>query len=85
MKFFLTFFDSMVNRPSNKFFLNFFFLKNSFYFNLKNVLFIHFFINLQRTFHLKIIKFNYVLYKNIIFYFIILNVIIQFFIVFILI
>jgi hypothetical protein len=83
MKFFLTFFDSMINRPSNKFFLNFFFLKNSFYFNLKNILFIHFFINLQKSFNLKILKFNYTFYKNLILYFLIINIVIQISIIYI--
>lgn len=84
MKSFITFFDKIINRPSHKFFLNFFFLKNNFYFNLKNILFIHFFTNLKNTFNIKLLKFNYYFYKNFILYFFLLNSLIQLYIIFIL-
>ena len=84
MKIFILFFDQITNRPSYKFFLNFFFLKNNFYFNFKNLLFIHFFLNLKKTFNLKILKFNYYLYKNFILYFFLLNILIQLYILIIL-
>lgn len=84
MKNFILFFDNIINRPSYKFFLNFFFLKNSFYFNLKNIAFIHFFVNLKNTFNMRIIKFNYYLYKNFILYFLLSNVFIQLYILVIL-
>lgn len=84
MKFYLTFFDKTINRPSHKFCLNIFFLKNSFYFNLKNVLYIHFFTNLKNIFKIKLLKFNYIFYKNFILYFFIINIFIQLYIVMIL-
>lgn len=80
MKTFILFFDKITNRPSYKFFLNLFFLKNSFFFNFKNLLFIHFFVNLKNTFNIKLLKFNYYWYKNFILYFFILNIFIQIYI-----
>jgi hypothetical protein len=84
MKSFILFFDKIINRPSHKFFLNFFFLKNNFYFNFKNILFIQFFTNLKNTFNIKLLKFNYYFYKNFILYFFLLNSIIQIYIIFVL-
>jgi len=84
MKFFLSFFDNTVIRPSYKFFLNIFFLKNSFYFNLKSIIYIHFFTNLKNIFKIKLLKFNYTFYKNFILYFFLINCIIQLYIIFIL-
>ena len=84
MKFFLSFFDNIVNRPSYKFFLNIFFLKNSFYFNLKSIIYIHFFTNLKNIFKIKLLKFNYTFYKNFLLYFILTIFMIQSYIVFIL-
>lgn len=84
MKFFITFFDSIVHRPSYKFFLNLFLLKNSFYFNFKNLVYIHFFINLQKELKIKFIKINYYFYKNFILYFFIINILIQLYIILIL-
>lgn len=81
MKFFLDLFDKILNRPSYKFFLNFFFLKNNFYFNLKNLSYIHFFTNVQKIFKIKNLKFNYSFYKNFIFYFLLLNLMIQFIVI----
>ena len=81
MKFFLTFFDKSTNRPSHKFFLNIFFLKNSFFFNLKSVIYIHFFTNLKNLLKIKLLKFNYIFYKNFIFYFFIINILIQLYII----
>lgn len=85
MKNFIIFFDKIVNRPSYKFFLNFFFLKNNFYFNLKNLMYIHFFINIKKNFNIKLLKFNYNFYKNFIFYFFLINSILQLYIIVILI
>lgn len=78
MKFFINFFDKITNRPSYKFFLNLFFLKNNFYFNFKTLSYIHFFTNIQKNFNIKLLKFNYLFYKNFIFYFLLLNLLIQF-------
>lgn len=77
MKFFLTFFDNIVYRPSYKFFLNLFFIKNNFYFNFKNLIFINFFTNINKKFNIKILKFSYIFYKNFILYFILVNILIQ--------
>ena len=77
MKFFLTFFDNVVYRPSYKFFLNLFFIKNNFYFNFKNLIFINFFTNINKKFNIKILKFSYIFYKNFILYFILVNILIQ--------
>lgn len=81
MKFFLMFFDKIIYRPSYKFYLNLFILKNTFYFNFKNLIYIHFFTNLKNNFNINFIKINYVFYKNFIFYFILINLVVQCFIV----
>ena len=83
MKLFANYYDSLQNRPSYNFFLNLFFLKNISYFNLKNLNYIHIFVNLNNFFKIKTFKFNYSFYNNFIIYFIIINLIIQFFIIFI--
>ncbi len=79
MKFFLKFFDHVVYRPSHKFATNLFFLKNNFYFNFKNLLFISFFINISKKLNIKILKFSYLFYKNFILYFLLLNIFFQLF------
>jgi len=76
MKFFLNFFDKITNRPSYKFFLNFFSLKNTFYFNFKTLSYIHFFTNIQKSFNIKLVKFSYLFYKNFIIYFLLFNLLI---------
>jgi hypothetical protein len=77
MKLFVNFFDNLINRPSNKFSMNLFFLKNSLYFNLKNINYIHIFINLKKFFSIKIFKFNYTIYNHFLIYFTIINIILQ--------
>lgn len=77
MKFFLNFFDNVIYRPSYKFMLNLFYIKNNFYFNFKNLIFINFFTNVSKKFNIKILKFSYLFYKNFILYFILLNILIQ--------
>lgn len=57
--------------------LNLFYLKNNFYFNFKNLLFINFFTNVNKRFTITILKFSYVFYKNFILYFILINLLIQ--------
>lgn len=81
MKFFLHFFDHIVYRPSYKFKVNLFYLKNNFYFNFKNLLFINFFTNISKRLNITILKFSYVIYKNFILYFILINIIIQFWLI----
>ena len=49
MKFFLSVFDDTLNRPYTKFLFNIFVLKNNFYFNFKNIIYIHFFTNIQKV------------------------------------
>ena len=77
MKFFLHFFDHVVYRPSHKFMLNLFYLKNNFYFNFKNLLFINFFTNISKKFNITVLKFSYIIYKNFVLYFILINLLIQ--------
>ena len=77
MKFFLTFFDAIQNRPSYKFFLNLFFIKNNQYFSLKQLNYIHIFYNLTNYLKLKFFKFNYMYYVNFIFYFLVINFVFQ--------
>ena len=48
MKLFVNFFDNILNRPSHKFFSNLFFLKYNAYFNVKNLNYIHIFLNLKK-------------------------------------
>lgn len=84
MKLFVNFFDNILNRPSHKFFSNLFFLKYNAYFNVKNLNYIHIFLNLKKKFTVKLFKFNYSFYFNFLVYFIVANVAIQFFIILIL-
>jgi hypothetical protein len=81
MKFILTFYDLYLSRPSTKYFLNLFFLKNNLYFNIKTINYIHIFTKFKKLFIIKIFKFNYTVYLNFIIYFIILNLLIQLFVV----
>jgi hypothetical protein len=77
MKFFLSVFDDTLNRPYIKFLFNIFILKNNFYFTFKNIIYIHFFTNIQKLFKIKILKFNYIFFKNLVIYFTMLNIFIQ--------
>lgn len=77
MKFFLSVFDDTLNRPYTKFLFNIFVLKNNFYFNFKNIIYIHFFTNIQKLFKIKVLKFNYIFFKNLVIYFTIINIIVQ--------
>jgi hypothetical protein len=77
MKLFINVFDNLINKPSKKFFLNLFFLKNNLYTILKNINYIHIFLKIKKIFAIKIFKFNYRLYNNFIIYFILLNILIQ--------
>jgi hypothetical protein len=77
MKFFLTFFDTVQNRPAYKFFCNFFILKNNQYYSVKYLNYIHLFYNVTTYMQIKLFKFNYVFYTNFIIYFILLNCISQ--------
>lgn len=83
MKFFTNFFDKIIYKPIFNYSNNLFFLKNNFYTIYKNILFIHFFINLKKKFKIKFIKFTYFFYKNFITYFILINIIIQFLLIFV--
>lgn len=85
MKLFINYYNNIINKPYSKFSLNIFFLKNIQYLHIKNLYYIHFFINLKNNFLVKHLKFNYHIFKNFIYYFIILNILIQLFIIIILI
>jgi|LakMenE18May11ns_1017448.scaffolds.fasta_scaffold9142657_2 hypothetical protein len=85
MKFFLSIFDNTLNRPYSKFLLNIFILKNNFYFNFKNIIYIHLFTNVQKIFKIKILKFNYIFFKNTVIYFTIINILIQLYLIIVLI
>ena len=78
MKFFLALFDNTLNRPYIKFLFNIFSLKNNFYFNFKNINYIHFFTNVKKLFKIKILKFNFFFFKYLVVYFTIFNIITQF-------
>ncbi len=80
MKFFLNYYDNLLNRPTYKFFLNLFFLKNNQYFVIKQLNFIHIYLHLIKKLKIKIFKFNYIFYNNFIIYFIIINIVSQIFI-----
>ena len=77
MKFFLALFDNTLNRPYIKFLFNIFSLKNNFYFNFKNINYIHFFTNVKKLFKIKILKFNFFFFKYLVVYFTIFNIITQ--------
>lgn len=66
MKFYLKFFDNLQNKPSYKFFINLFFLKQNQYFSIKQITHMHFFLNLKRYFRIKVLKFTYSYYVNVI-------------------
>lgn len=80
MKFILNFYDIYLSRPSTKYFLNLFFLKNNLYFIIKNINYIHIFIKFKKLFNIKVFQFNYKMYLNFIIYFIVLNIFLQLFI-----
>jgi len=77
MKFFLAVFDETLNRPYTKFLFNIFILKNNFYFNFKNIVYIHFFTNVRKLFKVKVLKFNYTFFKNLAVYFTVVNIVTQ--------
>lgn len=77
MKIVLSYFDALQNRPSYKFFLNLFFLTNSPYFYITQLNYIHIFTNLKKLLKVKFFKTNYNVYDKFIFYFIILNSVLQ--------
>ncbi len=85
MKLFAYYFDNVVNRPSSKFFTNLFFLKYNSYFNVKNLNYINIFLNLKKKFKIKTFNFNYQFYMNFLLYFIIINVFVQFFFIYLII
>ena len=78
MKFFINYYNIYSNKPYNKFLINLFFLKNSLFFKYKNLLYIYIFTNIKRKFNVNLIKFNELFFNNIIIYFIIINISIQF-------
>ena len=77
MKLIANYFNHILTKPTTLFFLNIFFLKNNLYFNIKYLLYIHTFLNIKSFLKIKILKFNYSMYNNFIFYFIILNILSQ--------
>ena len=79
MKFFMNVYDNFIFRPSNKYSINLFFLKNNLYFYIKNINYIHIFLKFKKIFNIKIFKFNYNVYLNFISYFILLNILMQLF------
>ena len=83
MNFFLNFFNLKINKPSFKFFNNLFFLKNIQNVNIKQLNYIHIFFNLTNYLKIKIFKFHYRFYLNFIFFFILFNLLIQVFFMFI--
>ena len=84
MKFFLSVFDDTLNRPYTKFLFNIFVLKNNFYFNFKNIIHIHFFTNVKKIFKIKILKFNFIFFKNLVVYFTLCNIFTQLYLLLIL-
>jgi len=82
MKFYLNWFDNSLNKPSLKFSLNLFFLKFTQYFSLKQLNFLHIFLNIQNLFLIKTFKLNYTLHNIVIISFFCLNIVLQLFIFF---
>lgn len=83
MKFFLALFDDIINRPYSKFLSNMFILKNNFYFNFKNINYMHFFSNIKKLFKIKILQFKFFFYKYLVIVFFYFNLITQFYILYI--
>lgn len=83
MKFFINYYNSIINKPFTKFSTNLFFLKNIQFFNYSNLNYLHMFNNIFRKFSTNLIKFNLIFYKNFIVYFIITNFILQLVLIFI--
>lgn len=77
MNFFLTFFDKIENRPAYKFFLNIFLSKNTQYYSIKQLNYIHIFYNVKNILQIKFFKFNYIYYTSFISYLIYLNIFLQ--------
>ena len=77
MKLITNYFNTMWTKPSNLFFINFFFLKNNLYFNIKYLLYIHLYLNIKNYLNIKILKFNYKFYNSVVLYYIILNIVLQ--------
>jgi len=82
MKYFLSVYDTYINRPSIKFKTNIFMLKNNYYFLMFNLNFINIYIKIKKLFIIKIFKFKYSIYFISLVYFIILNLFIQLIITF---
>jgi len=78
MKLITNYFNTVLSKPSNLFYINLFILKNNLYFNIKYLLHIHFFFNIKNILNIKILKFNYKFYNSIILNISIINVLIQF-------
>jgi hypothetical protein len=77
MKLIINFYNNLKLKPSHKFYLNLFFFKNMFSFNLKQLQYIHIFTAIKKVWKIKIFKFNYSLYFYFIIVFLIINIILQ--------
>jgi|LakMenEpi03Aug12_release.lakeMendotaPanAssembly.Ray.scaffolds.fasta_scaffold3731633_1 hypothetical protein len=78
MKLIIKFYNNLKLKPSYKFFFNLFFIKNISSYIIKQLQYISLFISLSKILKIKFFKFNYSLYMYIIWYFILINIIIQF-------
>jgi hypothetical protein len=77
MKSIINFYDKLQNRPSYKFFLNIFSIKEIYYFSIKQIYYIQIFFKIINYLKIKIFKFNYNLYNYFIVFFIVINIILQ--------
>ena len=77
MKFYLSFFDNIHNKPSFKFNINLFFFKLNQYCSLKQLNYLQIFLNIQSVFKIKLFKLNYTIFNNIVLTFLIINILLQ--------
>ena len=72
MSFFFTIFKKLINRPSFKFKLNLFFLKESLSLSFKHLIYIHIFINIQSKLKIKLFKTVNFLSINLAYYYVLI-------------
>lgn len=66
MKFHLKYYDNIRNKPSFKFSINLFQLKQSGYFSIKHINFLRLFLCVQRIFKVKPLKSNYTFFVTVV-------------------
>lgn len=81
MKLIINFYNNLRIKPSHKFFINLFLFKNMFSFSLKQLQYIHVFTAIKKAWKVKIFKFNYSFYFYFVLIFLLVNLLIQIFLV----